>query len=160
MNYTLAASLLVLFSINAHGQDLAEADVPAAVKSAFTTKFPKAQGAKWEMEDKKDYEAEFKEDGTKRSATFDAEGKWKATETGMKVELLPEAVRKVLASDYASAKTEEAETVETPEGTFYEVELKKGEQTIEVLFSADGKVISSKMEEEDEKGEDKDDDKD
>ena len=48
---------------------------------------------------------------------------------------------------------EVAEVAESPQGTTYEVDLEKGEHSMEVVFAADGKVLKSVVEEEDEKDE-------
>lgn len=123
--------------------------VPAAAKTAFSIRFPKAESAKWELEDGKDYEANFKEAGTERSATFDASGKWLETETEIKAGQLPAAVTKAIAAGYADRKMKEAERVETPDrGVLYEVELIKGEDILEVQFNAEGKVLGAKTENE------------
>jgi hypothetical protein len=156
MNHPLATLLLLSISMSACAQKINETDVPQPVKTAFTTKFPKANGVKWELEDGKDYEAEFKESGKERSATFSPNGQWLETETEIKPAALPAAVTQAIATSFAGSKIEEAETVETPDrGTFYEVELEQGERTLEVQFAADGTVLKQAVE-----GEDKDEEKD
>ncbi len=150
MNNPLATMLLLSISMSACAQKIKEIEVPQPVKTAFTTKFPQATAVKWELEDGKEYEAEFKENGKERSATFSLTGQWMETETEIKTAELPAAVTQAIATSFAGSKVEEAETVETPDrGTFYEVELEKGEQTLEVQFAADGTVLKQDVEEED-----------
>lgn len=68
---------------------------------------------------------------------------------------LPAAVKASIGKEFAGFKIEEAEQVESAEtGSSYEVKLEKGETTLRVEFSADGKVLSKKEEREEE--EDKD----
>jgi len=141
-------AMLLLAGLTSTAQDKDIVNVPEAVKSAFAQRFPKAEGTKWELEDKTDYEAGFKQAGVKYSAKFSATGAWMETEHKIKKEALPELVQKALAANYAGYKVEGAEQAETPEGMFYEVDLEKGEQEMEVLFSADGKVVKSQVEEE------------
>ncbi|MBK8614663.1 MAG: PepSY-like domain-containing protein [Flavobacteriales bacterium] len=156
MNHLLATLLLLSISMSACAQKINETDVPQPVKTAFATKFPTATGVKWELEDATEYEAEFKENGKERSATFSATGQWMETETEMKPAELPAAVTQAIATSFAGSKVKETETVETPDrGTFYEVELEQGERTLEVQFAADGTVLKQAVEEET-----KDDDKD
>lgn len=150
MNNPLATMLLLSISMSACAQKIKEIEVPQPVKTAFTTKFPQATAVKWELEDGKEYEAEFKENGKERSATFSLTGQWMETETEIKTAELPAAVTQAIATSFAGSKVEEAETVETPDrGTFYEVELEKGEQPLEVQFAADGTVLKQDVEEED-----------
>lgn len=148
--FILGAALLLpaLFACTASEAQEVEMDkVPQAVKAAFVARFPKAEAAKWEMEDGKDFEAEFKEAGTERSATFDATGKWLETESEIKASTLPAGVTKAIATKYADRKVKEVERVETPDrGTLYEVELAKEKDVLEVQFNADGKVLGSKQE--------------
>lgn len=149
MKSKLPALLLVALSATAHGQTTGSLNIPAPVKAAFAKRFPKAEGPRWEMEDKKDFEAEFKDGGIEWSATFNADGTWLETEHAIKADALPEAVRKTIAAKYADHKLKEAEQAETPKGTVYEVEFAKGEHEMEVVFSADGTVVRSKEENED-----------
>ena len=153
MNYALPTLLMLALSMNAFAQKVSEADVPQPVKAAFTKQFPKAEHAKWEMEDKKDYEVDFQQGGGKWSAKYAADAKWLETEHAIKPEELPAPVRAAIAASYADHKLEAAELVESPQGTTYEVDLEKGEQSLEVVFGADGKVLKSVVEEEDEEDE-------
>lgn len=149
MNNKLPVLLLVALSATAHGHTSGPIHVPAPVKASFAKRFPKVQDVKWELEDKKDYEAEFKESGIEWSATFNADGTWLETEHAIKADALPEAVHKTIAAKYADHKLKEAEQAETPKGTVYEVEFAKGGHEMEVVFSADGTVVGSKEENED-----------
>ncbi|MCD6010362.1 MAG: putative beta-lactamase-inhibitor-like, PepSY-like [Flavipsychrobacter sp.] len=57
--------------------DITEADVPVAVKDAFTAKYPAAAEVKWEKETegaKVCYEAEFKVENKEKEAFFDEAG--------------------------------------------------------------------------------------
>ena len=127
---------------------------PAAVMAAFKAKFPTVQKAKWDMEHEGEWEAEFKSGGKEMSANYKADGTWLETETELKEADLPQAVKDAVAAQFAGYKSEEASLVETPgQPAAYEVELEKGETTVEALFSADGTLVKQKVEEEDdEKG--------
>ena len=153
MNHALPTLLMLSLSMNACAQKVSEADVPQPVKAAFMKQFPKAERAKWEMEDKKDYEVNFTQGGAKWSAKYAADAKWLETEHAVKLDELPPAVRTAIATNYADHKVERAEVAESPQGTMYEVDLEKGEHSMEVVFSADGKVMKSVVEEADEKDE-------
>ncbi len=155
-------SLSGLLACNAaNAQRLADDKVPAVVKAAFTKQFPKAEHAKWEMESRTEYEVNFKQGGADRSATYGTDGTWLETEQAIKADALPEPVRKAIAAGYADHKVKGIDVAESPKGTVYEVDMEKGEESLEVVFAADGKVLESKMEEhkrdaDDEKGEEKD----
>lgn len=125
---------------------------PQAAAQAFQKKFPAASAVQWEEETKGVFEADFKLNGTKMSACFDANGNWLETETAIKKKELPEAVRLAIAKDFADYEIEEAEKVDKPEGIAYEVELEKEEgdeeTVVEALYSADGKLLKQTKENE------------
>ena len=131
-------------------QKISADKVPAAVTSAFKAKFPNATKTNWEMENANEYEAGFKLNGEEVSANFDNTGKWLETETEIKVSALPAAVQAALTKDFAGFKIEEASKIESAkDGNCYEAEIEKGEETFDVLFSPDGKMLSkTKLEKE------------
>ncbi len=147
--------LFCVFSLIAgltHAQKLKDSDVPVSVQSAFSKLFPTATEVKWSKESANEFEAEFKMNKTEKSANFDQTGRWLGTETEIKSAGLPQPVLATISKDFAGYKIEESEKAETPDkGTFYEMELEKGESKIEVQISADGKVL--KKEEKKEKEE-------
>ena len=157
MNYALPTLLMLSLSMNAGAQKVSEADVPQPVKAAFLKQFPKATDAKWEMEDKKNYEADFKQDGNKWSAAYSADGTWLETEHAIKPEALPEAVRKSIAAKYADHKLKETEQVDTPKGTFFEADLAKEGHSMDVLFTKDGSVVKTEADEDDKEDGEEDD---
>jgi uncharacterized membrane protein YkoI len=127
--------------------------IPAAVKQSFAKRFPNVQGVKWSEESETEFEAEFKNKGKEQSANFDQTGKWLETEWEVKKSELPAAVQATITKEFAGYKVEETELTETPDGTFYEVEVEKGELTYEAQISREGKLI--KKEEKKEEGKEK-----
>ena len=139
-----------LMSNAACAQKISADKVPAAVLSAFKAKFPTATKTSWELENANEYEAGFKLNGEEVSANFDNTGKWLETETEIKVSALPAAVQAALTKDFAGFKIEEASKIESAkDGNCYEAEIEKGEETFDVLFTPDGKMLSkTKLEKE------------
>lgn len=127
----------------AHAQKISANKVPAAITSAFKAKFPNATKTRWEMENANEYEAGFKLKGEEVSANFDNTGKWLETETEIKVTALPASVKTALSKDFAGFKINEASKIESlKNGNCFEAEIKKGKETFDVLFTADGKMLS------------------
>ena len=116
---------------------------PIAVKNAFSAKYPTASDLEWEMESPTEYEAEFEEKGSKKSAVFTVEGTWKETGAEIKKSDLPTVIIAVISSEFPGYEIEKAETVETPTiALAYEVEVElKGENMIDVLISTDGQIL-------------------
>jgi len=141
-----------LMSNAAYAQKISADKVPTAVTSAFKAKFPNATKTSWEMENANEYEASFKLNGKEVSANFDNTGKWLETETEIKVSALPAAVKAALSKDFAGFKIEEASKIESAkDGNCYEAELEKGEETFDVLFLPNGKILSKTKLEKEEK---------
>ena len=124
--------------------------VPQSVKTAFSTQFPTAKRVKWELEAANLYEVNFRQAKTAYSAKFDQNGGLLETETGIKVADLPSSVAETVKTQFAGFKIEEAEKVVFQNGTVaYELALEKGKQSLEVQFSADGKVLKQEAEKKD-----------
>ncbi len=153
MKKTSIMLVAVLFTSLSFAQKMQEKVIPAAVTSAFQKKFPIATKASWELENKTEYEAEFKLNGEEVSANFDNTGKWLETETEIKVSALPAVIQSTLKRDFAGFKVEEASKIESLKNdNCFEAEIEKGEETFDVLFSTDGKVLSkTKLEEKENK---------
>lgn len=145
MKKYMLTAMAVIGSTLLFAQEIPAEKVPAEVKTAFQSKFPEAKKVEWEMEEG-NYEAEFKMNGKEMSATFDAKGIWKETETEIKVKDLPKAVSTMLAGEFPGYKIDEACKVESAEhGSCYEVEIEKGDEEMEVLLKADGTILKKEM---------------
>jgi hypothetical protein len=87
----------------------------------------------------------YRVEQTEFSATFDENGKWLETEKTIGFSELPAELREVLEALYSDYNIEELEWVDTPEGTFYEVDFElddsMDEKELELLFSPEGKII-------------------
>ncbi|MFN8257596.1 MAG: PepSY-like domain-containing protein [Bacteroidales bacterium] len=139
--------LIILFtvfiSLNAFGQ--ANNKVPENVKTAFTSKFPKATKVKWSKENDKEWEAEFKLYGKEYSANFDLDGNWMETEYEINSSEIPSAVKSTLDKDFAGYKIAESEISESSVGKVYEFELKKNGKKAEVSVDVNGKVLEQEQ---------------
>ncbi len=139
-----------LIGQTATAQKISTEKVPVAVKTAFKTKFPTVKNAKWEIENTKEFEAEFKLNGVETSANFDNTGQWLETETEIKYKALPKAVQNTLKNEFKNAEIAETAKIESAkEGISYEVEIEIKEDAFDVLFSPEGKILSkTKLEKE------------
>lgn len=152
MKKILFVSAAVLLSGAAMAQKLKSNDVPDAVRSSFSKKFPTAKDVQWSKENETEFEAEFKNASKEQSANFHVSGMWLVTETEIKTTQLPAAIQAAIKKEFAGFKIEEAEQVESSEkGSLYEVKLEKGEKTISVEFSPSGEILSRKEESEEDK---------
>ena len=113
------------------------------VKKEFTKKYATAQSVKWDNEEKNEWEAEFTMEGKKMSASFDNSGKWIESETAIAENELPAAVVSTLDKDFQGYKRGHMEIFENAEIKGFELRLKKGETSIEVMIDNNGKVLKN-----------------
>ena len=144
------------FSAPSIAQHKSQAVLPKIVLQAFNERFPDAKRVDWEQENDQEWEAEFKWNHTKYSANFNLEGKWLETEHEIEPTDIPTNILNSLAAhlkkqDYLKYDIEEAELVETPEGTAYELEIEANNMEYEVYINPLGQIkIESEHEEQDE----------
>jgi hypothetical protein len=124
------------------------------VKKEFSKKYATAKSVKWDNEEKNEWEAEFTMDGKKMSASFDNSGKWIESETAIAEKDLPAPVIATLNKDFPGYKKSLIEIFESTEIKGFELGLKKGETSIEVIFDTNGKILKkTDVKEEDENDE-------
>jgi hypothetical protein len=116
-------------------------NVPENVKKEFAKKYPSAQTIKWSSEEANEWEAEFKINGTEMSASYDNKGTWLESETEITVKDLPAAVTNTLTKEFPGYKTGEMSAIENPQMKGFELALKKGGTSLEVVFDNMGKVL-------------------
>ncbi|GAA4503506.1 hypothetical protein GCM10023172_28490 [Hymenobacter ginsengisoli] len=131
-----------LLASAAQAQEVAPAQVPAAAKATLYAKFPAVKAVTWEKEGP-NLEAGFKLNGKTMSVVITPGGALQETETDMPPAQLPAAVRATLARNYKAYKVAEASTIVKADGTtVYEAEVAKSGKKQDVLFTADGRVVT------------------
>ncbi|HEX7585947.1 MAG TPA: PepSY-like domain-containing protein [Prolixibacteraceae bacterium] len=140
MKTTILVLSFLVFSLVASAQKTP----PAIVLKAFGQKFQKAEKVKWDMEEAKEWEAEFTLSGKATSASFDLAGKWLESETEIKSSELPAAVKISIEKQYAGAKMRETALIETPDFNGYEITLKVKGKNVEIQATKDGKLKVNK----------------
>ncbi len=124
--------------------------IPAQVTMALKAKFPKAGSVSWDFEDG-NYEAAFTLGENKLEAEFDKTGKWLLTEKKINVNELPKTVTDVLKIKYPGYSIEGSESINSAEyGEAYEIEIEKGENTLEIVVNKSGQLLKESVEEENE----------
>jgi hypothetical protein len=149
-NFVILIIAFSMISFSAFSQK----NPPENVKKEFFKKYSSAQSVKWENEEKNEWEAEFKMDGKKMSASFDNSAKWIESETEITQKELPSSVVMTLNKDFQDYKKGHIEIFESPEMKGFELGLKKGEASLEVIFDNKGIILKkTNVKEEDEKAE-------
>lgn len=80
---------------------------------------------------------------TQRELYFEVSGQWVRTETELRLEEVPQAVRQAFAaSEYARYGIEDAELVETPEGVYYRIETEVNDRDTYLHYDATGQLLT------------------
>jgi hypothetical protein len=138
-NVVILAIVFEFISVSAFSQK----NPSETVKKEFSKKYATAQSVKWDSEEKNEWEAEFTLDGKKMSASFDNSGIWIESETAISEKELPASVVNTLNKDFLGYKKGNIEIFESPAMKGFELGLKKGETSIEVIIDNNGKVIKN-----------------
>ncbi len=144
-----SASLVVLLAVSASAAKLKEADVPKPVLAAFASRYPKAVVKAYSKEKKKRdgkvcYEVESKDGGVNRDVIIAADGAVLEVEEGIAVTSLPEAVAAALKAKYPDGVLKGAEKLTRGDETLYEVVVKRGGKSTEVVLDSQGKEPAPK----------------
>ncbi|MBK0402233.1 PepSY-like domain-containing protein [Adhaeribacter sp. BT258] len=146
MKKGMLLTLIFCFMALQFARAQSEKDIPAAVKNAFTAKYPNMKVTDWDWEEDKDaYEAEFMMNNRENEAYFSADGTWMKTKTDMKREQLPTAVSKALTSgEYSTWNMSDFAEMDTPEGKRYKVRARKGVDFVYLKYDANGMLLEKK----------------
>ena len=153
---TICVAFFGIYYVNAQEKSK-KIEVPAAVKSAFEAKYPKAEKVNWGLEKQGEYEAEFVMNGIESSANFDSKGQFIEFETEIKESELPQVIKATLAKDFVGYKIGDVAKSTNAKGIVnYEMEASKGNDKFEISFDANAKLLNKKIaKEEDEEKEKK-----
>ena len=118
--------------------------VPDVVRQAFQEKFPTVKLAEWKLKSDNNYEAEFALDATEIAAKFDPTGKWLETESAIRPDQVPQAVRDIAVKQFMGYNVVETQSVEraNDQRLIYELHLDNGQEIVKALFSADGAILN------------------
>jgi hypothetical protein len=133
----LLAALCIL-TVPALAQRVKDSEIPAAVKSALTAKYPAATKVSWEKE-KGNFEANWGgKSGEDNSVVFTPGGSFVEQVVAIPVSGLPPGVATYVKAHYPGAKITEAGKVTDAGGkTLYEAEVKKKD----LLFDEKGAFV-------------------
>lgn len=116
------------------------------VRTEFKNMYPDAKDVEWEAEAgywKVSFETGKAPAVQEHEAWYDVSGNWIRTETDIVASALPQSVKDALAaSEYASVvlSGSDIEYVETPDGNYYEMEVRYGGVEIALKVTEDGEV--------------------
>ncbi len=150
MKNTILVLAIGFTAFTASAQKMKEAEVPAAIKAAFSKQYPNAKDAKWEKENG-NYEAEFDNGKVETSALYTATGSLLETEIEINTSELPKTISDYVTKNLTGKKIKEASKITDTKGTItYEAEIDEADY----IFDAKGNFLKKDVETADNKDKD------
>lgn len=87
------------------------------------------------------YEVDIVDNNIKREVYLDLSMKWLRTETEIRHTEIPTAVTDRVTTKYSGWYIDSAKLIDTPQGSYYQIELDKGEREKQVKIDASGNVL-------------------
>ena len=143
--YLLAISIFTLLSLiscekyDDYGDMMLRSnanDIQAAVVKIY----PQARIIEMDK-DRQTIEVDIIDNNIKRDVYLDLSFNWLRTETEIRRDALPIEAANRLASEYANWVIDSVKLVDTPQGSYYLVELDKGERDKNVKIDASGNIL-------------------
>lgn len=143
--YLLAISIFTLLSLiscekyDDYGDMMLRSnanDIQAAVVKIY----PQARIVEMDK-DRQTIEVDIIDNNIKRDVYLDLSFNWLRTETEIRRDALPIEAANRLASEYANWVIDSIKLVDTPQGSYYLVELDKGERDKNVKIDASGNIL-------------------
>lgn len=125
---------------HANAQSVSVGEIPSLVQKSLQKNYG-IKDADWDREGA-NFEANFEDKGKDVSVLFDAAGSVLETEREIARGELPKAVINALRVDYPDFKLEESAKIEANGVITYETEVERAEQTFDLIFDAQGKLIN------------------
>ncbi len=139
--------ILVKTAVDSEGDndygDRIPSAIEADIKAFIDSRYPNARILEIERESDNTIEVDILDGRTKRELFFDASLDWIRTVTEVRTGDLPKAVTDAIAAQpqYAGYRIDDAEYVETPNGTYYLVELESGNSEVKLRIDAEGNIL-------------------
>ena len=143
--YLLAISIIALLSLTScemydeYGEMMIRTKANN-IKEAVAELYPQAHIVEMDN-DNRTIEVEIVDNNTHRDVYFDLSLNWLRTETDIHHTDLPTEAASKIASKYAGWFIDDVKTVDTPQSSYYLVELDKGERDKRIKIDALGNIL-------------------
>lgn len=116
----------------------------AKIVSALNAKYPKADKVEWKQKQGY-YVAEFHDNGIESEAWFDGAGKWMMTESDVKYNALPQAIRNHFEKgNYSNWKRDDIDKIErVGMKPVYIIEVEKEGQDTDLYYTENGMLVKT-----------------
>lgn len=132
--------VLSLMAISANAQDLLPTEVPQQIRTNFQNSYQNATDVEWEK-DLEYYKVEFEVSRDDYEIWYSANAKVLKTEKEISARNLPAIVSKNIKTNYSGYSIDDVEEVTEGNNTTYYVEVEKWNDEIDLVYSANGKLL-------------------
>ena len=143
VGFVLAAFAVFALSLTAYAAKPVKKDLPTAIASAFAKDYPNATIKGWSTEKNKGvlcYEVESLDGKTRRDLIYSAAGAVLEIEESVQSIDLPQAVSLAISKAYPKGVVKTAEKLTRGSFTGYEVAVRQGKKTHEVVLDSEGTI--------------------
>ena len=116
-----------------------------AVLKSFDKKFPKAKYTSWQRMAATVWEAAFLWQDKEHTSLFKENGLWLETHTYMPLGNVPPSVRESFRKENTTEAMVKIFQLKTPQGTYYEFQIYKGQEPRRIGYDAQGKRIENSI---------------
>lgn len=145
--YLLAISILATFALAScekyddYGEMMMLRSNSADIQAAVVELYPQARIIEMDK-DRRTIEVDIIDSNNiKRDVYFDLSFTWLRTETDIRRDALPAEVTNRIASEYVGWYIDSAKLIDTPQGSYYLVEIDKGEREKDIKIDATGNIL-------------------
>ncbi len=142
---TLALLFAGAFSAGVVFADVPESSVPASVRDALKAAYAGVSNVEWDYKQAINvYEADFVVDGRDVEVKLSPAGQIIQVKEDVTIASLPEVVATAALKQLPQGRITDAEKRTVGNVVTYKVEVEQGEKDVDVVLSADGKVLKVK----------------
>lgn len=143
--YLLAISVFAMFTLtNCEKYDdyneMTLRSNASNIQAAITQLYPQARIIDLDQ-DRRTIEVDIIDNNIKRDVYFDLSLTWLRTETEIRRDMLPTEVTNRIAGKYEGWFIDSTKLIDSPQGSYYFVELDKGEREKNIKIDASGNIL-------------------
>ena len=142
-----AIAILAIFALSScekyddYGEMMMLRSNSANIQAAVVELYPQARIIEMDK-DRKTIEVDIIDSNNiKRDVYFDLSFRWLRTETDIRRDALPAEVTARIASEYVGWYIDSTKLIDTPQGSYYLVEIDKGEREKDIKIDATGNIL-------------------
>lgn len=144
LHYLAEGTLIKAFPDNNKDNDYLPNPLSNKITSFLDQKYPQHRITDTDLDDGR-IEIDFIHNGQKREALFQLNGDWIRTKTELNASDIPTNIRAAINnSAYRQYRIDDVDFIETPSGSYYLIELERGDHEVDVRIDENGTLSLAK----------------